>query len=313
VRVVQYHRRGCPLNQSFLRTVFLLLALLTSAALRADFRDFSHDETKAQGDAAGSGFQRINATNDMEKWTQEFRGKLKLIKGGLHSDLAYSECREVEEISEAFLCQWGGMPEMNRAMIRATMFVEGTAGHKAGTIPGQSDFLTARAARMIVGHDLRGQDLKKFYDMAVKACETDKDKCLNESEKQFFDKIMPQIKRTEGKIVVITYAADGPMHPREVVSHEIMHAQYFLQPRYQQVADKLWKEVVTETDKTLAKQYLADAYDVTDDFLVRNEFQAYMLMSGAEDNLLGALAGRYRDRLFDAMEEAKVKPIQVKW
>jgi hypothetical protein len=287
------------------RYLTLLVCGLTLFLLPARGEDQSKASPSSVVHAA---FEKINVTSGLSSWKQEYTNDLTK-----HSNAPF-ECRETEEIAEAFLCQFSSLPEMNRALIRATMFVEGTANHEVGAIPSWGESATAMASQMIAGHDLRGDALKRFYDKASAECLSQPDKCLSQEEKLFYAKMLPEIVRTRESLVVIAFAAQSPVAPEVVVSHEIMHAQYFLQPRYRQIADEFWQNEVSEEDKRLVKLLLADEYNTSDEILVKNEFQAYLLMRGADFEKLGTLARKYRATFMQQFKEAELKeiyPIQV--
>src|SRR5690606_35840263 len=107
-------------------------------------------------------------------------------------------------------------------------------------------------------------------------------------ERDLFENfILPTAKKYEN-FVLITYATVSSMLWNAVVTHEIMHAQYFLDQEFREIADQFWTEKVSDADKTQVRNTLSQHYDASNEFLMINEFQAYILMADAEFNLLGA-------------------------
>jgi hypothetical protein len=94
--------------------------------------------------------------------------------------------------------------------------------------------------------------------------------------------------------------------------HEILHAQYFNDVNFRNTVDKFWNELsVKERDEL--RSVIGTQYDASDDFLMRNEFQAYILQPGGDSPnvLLSKFVPHYRTKLIERLESAGVKPIQV--
>jgi hypothetical protein len=228
----------------------------------------------------------------------------------------YSECAQTRELPGAFLCQSSTQRVMNLAFARASIFAEGGFGYSHGTVLKQSDPALAKAYAMIAGNDLKSVDLLEFYAKAAGGCEADTELCLNSQEKEVFAELILPLADKGASFAVITYAAPKPADLitgnsyRDTVSHEILHAQYFLQPAYEEAATRFWTQALTEKDRAQVKKQLS-MYDVDNDYVMRNEFQAYILMAGANKSLLKALVPKFREPLMKAMNDAGTPPIQV--
>lgn len=247
---------------------------------------------------------RIKATTGIPAWNNLVSQRARATTDG------YTECAEVIEIKGAYLCASGSLKEMNEALARASIYTEGLFGVAPKTIVAlDSDAYTYSA--MINGHDLRSESLKEFWQDLQAACRIDQRKCPQSKEKELFEQfIVPKLK--EGRpFVIVTYALRGGIPWDEVVTHELMHAQYFLEPMFRSVADTFWAQRVSSSDKQAAKEILGVIYNVNDELLLKNEFQAYMLMSGAETSMLPTLVAKYRQPMLDAMKAKGVTPIQV--
>jgi hypothetical protein len=254
----------------------------------------------------GSSLPTIEVTNGMHPWLERFAAQIP-VRGRDAYD-----CRAVKEIQDTFLCQFSDIPHLSEALIRTTMFVEGTGGWTPRTIASQGSAAMQRAAGMLDGHDLKGADLRAFYNLATRECKTDSSKCLNPLERRFYAQILPELDRTQDRMVVIAIPNSSPGGPvTNVVSHEIMHAQYFLQPHYREVADRFWNERIAPADQQLAIQSLSQDYNTADLDLVRNEVQAYLLERGASGDTLGPLVDKYRGPFLQAMARDGIHPIQV--
>ncbi|MBY0370385.1 hypothetical protein K2X33_06845 [bacterium] len=254
----------------------------------------------------------IPVSTGVPAWNQKITQAAKDLEAqGTSTKDGYAQCAETQEIEGAYLCGYTDVKNMNLAFTRISLFTEGNFGHKKGTLPLQNSPLVAQGIQYIGGHDLRKKHLVEFFELAEKECPTNANACLNKQEKELYDDLIEPLEKGGKDFVVVTYAIRSFMSWRDVVTHEIMHAQYFLQSKFQQVADDFWLNDVREEDKKYAKQELSQYYDIQDDYLVRNEFQAYMLMAGASRSVLARLVPLYRDRLLDELHKVNVEPVQV--
>jgi len=244
-------------------------------------------------------------------WNGEFESRTTAMRSAGTSVTDYTECRETREIRGAYLCLSFNQVSMNLALGRASFFIEGLGDIARGTVVSQRDPQFRRYQRMIGGHDLKAADLKRFHEAVTEKCRTDADYCPNAQETALFDSFILPIAAQQPDMVVITYALESSMRYDEVVTHEILHAQYFLDAAFRQVVDTYWATSVPAAEKEAIKSALSEHYDRTDDLLMKNEFQAYMLMAGADMNLLSRYVGRHREPLMAALRAVSVTPIQV--
>jgi hypothetical protein len=247
-------------------------------------------------------------------WDLEYGQKVeKMTAAKSYPADGYTECRETEEIRSAYLCISNTQKGMNSSLGRASAFIEGVGGPR-GELVKQTDPTYVSYKTRIGGHDLRGADLLRFNDAVVEACAKSKDDpayCYNAYEKDIFENfILPRAKK-DPNFVVITFGHTSNMDWREVVTHEILHAQYFIDPKFRAIADQFWNDALEDEDRAEVRDALSAYYDPEDELLMRNEFQAYMLMAGAENNLLREFVSRYRKPLFVDLAKAGIKPVQV--
>lgn len=219
-----------------------------------------------------------------------------------------TECRWVHEVQGAVLCGSYRLETMNQMLARATMYIEGMVIGYRGDVVSTDDPINNEAAVSIAGHDLRSEDLLGFYDAVAQACEIDTRMCLTEHEQAMHDLLM-DVEQNFGAFVIVTFAIESPMSPHEVVGHEILHAQYFLNDTFRGAVDTYWAQLETLEQEPIV-EVLGRYYDPGDDLLMRNEFQAYILQPGAERSVLGRFVPTYREPLALALQQAGSPPVQ---
>jgi hypothetical protein len=275
--------------------VFVVVALSTYKA-RADVKIVS----------------TLDATNGIPAWNQSFKKRAQaLINQNQYPANGYTECAETRELKNVYLCLSDTQKNMNLMTARAALFTEGSFGVPNGSVVSQSDERFQKAIKYIGGNDLKSTDLIDFYRNAQMACKQSPDTCLNNQESEIFSNlILPQARKTSD-FVVITYALLSEMPYQDVVTHEIMHAQYFVQPKFRETVDNFWANSMSEDERSQVRQILGQYYDASNDYLMRNEFQAYMLQANAEEDFLKSLVPIFRERLMSAMKDADVDPVQI--
>ncbi len=257
----------------------------------------------------------IDVSREMAEWNRDFSTRSRARLQELNIDLTeegYTECAGVNEIVGAYICASYDQVNMNRALGRASFFVEGLDGTPAGTVLKAKDPSVERYNRLIGGHDLKSEDLLRFWAAVQSACEKDSSYCATNFEIDLFNTFIVPKSQEQERFVVITYASQSRMRYTDVVTHEIMHAQYFLDDAFRATADKFWNERVSETDRDAVRQILSSVYDASNELLMINEFQAYMLMADAEQHMLRQFVGKYRQDLMDAMTAQGIEPVQVR-
>jgi len=257
----------------------------------------------------------LRASNELDNWAAHIKQTAQdLKKQKKYPETGYAECAETLEIKDAFLCFYDDPWKMNLALARASFYSEGGGGVTAGTLIRFSSPTYQRSLEYIAGHDIPSPALLEFYAKANEACAqkpNDADICPSQSEKDVFENFILPVAKQEGHdFVVITTSLDPKMSYIEIASHEILHAQYFLEPVYRNTVDHYWHDVLTENQRQDVRTRLYD-YDTNNDFVMRNEFQAYLLMAGATQAQLGDLVPELRPPLEKLLTENGVPPVQV--
>ena len=256
----------------------------------------------------------IQVEKEITSWNEEFE---RLVQdknsNNIFFDDGITECREVKELRGVHLCLSLNQIDMNLALARASSFIEGVAGSKGEVIPHDKPKLLTYL-ELVGGHDLKGNDLMSFYEAALSACEkstNDNKICLNTQEKDLFENfLIPKIARNPN-FVVITYALNSRMDYLTVVTHEILHAQYFVDKIFRKITDDFWEREVTRADKEDFRYLLSHSYDSSDDYLMKNEFQAYILQFGSEQGRFKILVNKYQESLLQKLKIKGKKPISI--
>jgi hypothetical protein len=270
---------------------FISLFLLSSLAAQADIVALP---------------KAINVKDGIKNWNAELLNQVlsdaELRKRGL------IECAELSELEGAYFCAATKKTYVNKALVRASMFSEGSEGLEKGQVISTDSKTYLEMVPLVLGHDVPSEALLGFWTALNQACERG-GTCPTAEEKEFFEEIVVPISQKRSQFVVITYSLDSEWY--QTVTHELMHAQYFLDSKFRETADKFWNENVSEADKAKIKKVLGQGYNQNDEFVMKNEFQAYLLDSQAKYSWLKDFAPIYRDALIKKLTEAGVPPLEV--
>ncbi len=277
-------------------------------------QDLAHHHAQARSQAKLTLPRHVIATAELKL---DFRPEpLRITEPGELASLAQEAksggyrtiaCAEIAEISGTILCLFDDIATGNLAFYRAATWIEGTrsieARHFVPNYFAYADAVKAPGA-YVDGVDLQGRDLRAYRDAASAACLRDKAVCFNTAEQAVFDDFLAPLDRQRGDTVIL-----GTSYGRTaVIGHEILHAQYFLFPKFRAVVDCYFDTVLSDASRDEVRRDLADSYDVTNAFLIRNEFQAYLLQSG-ETSHLPHLRATDREALLRILREAGGFPV----
>ena len=248
--------------------------------------------------ASGSPIPDVRLASEAAKWLKSY-GK---------SKSEFTDCRSVFEISRTLVCLFKTQEEMNQVLGRVTAFSEGSLG--IGTkyaLPSKGDPYTDGILSGFRGHNVSRESAIRFLS-AAPTCMQETTKCIEIKEGKFLTEGFLANEQVDYLIAVGGDEADA----RDILAHEILHAQYFASKEYQAVVKEFWEREMREAEKSEIKSFLAQAYDSTDEALMQNEFQAYILMSGAEKDFLGPAVATYRSKLLRLLMKKGISPLQVK-
>lgn len=260
----------------------------------------------------------LKVESEISAWNESLLKRAWAMRDGFnytYPDEGYTECRRLIEVEDTFLCLSHQDVEMNSSFLRCSFFVEGLYNSASkDKVIRQDDPTYKISYTNVAGHNLQRRDLLEFNRKIQEDCvSSNKDKmvCYNRNEKEMFENFIVPYAIQIPKFVVISAAQISTMKWQYVVSHEIMHAQYFNHAKYKDTVDAVWEKQMTEEEKEEIRNALSGVYDKSNEFLMKNEFQAYILQTGAENARLSTYVAKYRPLFLKRFKEAGVIPIQM--
>jgi len=198
--------------------------------------------------------------------------------------------RDEGPVNDFSLYRWDMIPSVmaldfkdyatqDKYLKRLAFFVE-KAGYR-GVLAKDEDIAALHGYN---AHDYRAEDLAAFYQAA-----REKAFSLGAEEKELESLLIEAgtLKLSGGKIragtgALISVARESGEALRwTLLTHESMHAIFFTDPDYRSFVRSLWASVGSE-ERWFWKTYLGwAAYDVGSEYLMSNEFQAYLLQQPA--------------------------------
>ncbi len=131
------------------------------------------------------------------------------------------------------------------------------------------------------GHDYRASDLARFFATATRdgLVLHDAERALNmRLEAAGFFRLGPQ-----AALISLPPHGEGMLDPAAratILDHELAHGAYFTDPRYATYVVQFWNGL-TERERDAFRRYLGQqGYDTSNDDLMRNETQAYLMFTG---------------------------------
>jgi hypothetical protein len=189
---------------------------------------------------------------------------------------------------------------------RASVFAEGGDGASRGTLAAMDEMAVAEKLRFSDGYDLKSADLDEFFRRMQAACRAGRAAlCLTAPEQAFYEDVFLPARGALGpRFVVLGWSFLSRLdHPHSarftelLVGHEALHAQYFLQPAFRDAVDGYWRGL-PDGERAAVRKALGDAgYDSSNDAVMRNEFQAYVLEPGAGRDSLASFVPAHRAAL----------------
>jgi hypothetical protein len=130
------------------------------------------------------------------------------------------------------------------------------------------------------GHDYRAADMARFFALA------DRDGIVLHPEEEVLRRLLTQegmlVPGADGAVISIPpNSATPPIDEAAratILHHELSHGAYFTDPAYAAYARNFWETVLTEAQRANFRRFLgSEGYDATNEDLMLNEAQAYLI------------------------------------
>ena len=215
-------------------------------------------------------------------------------------------CSPIAELPRTSLCFFKTRRGMNAALGRIQQRVE----TKRGLLTDR-EHVTNPAHQILDGHDLQVADIAvvlQEHDLSRER--TAKDAApqnlawMIDFEREFRERyLIPLViyATSDVLLAVVADGDDGALH------HELLHAAFFTDSHYRAAVKGFWDGLAPKQRAGIKRRLESIDHDVTDEALVLNELQAYLLMSGAPEELLGKWA-HLADPLLRALTTKGVSP-----
>lgn len=198
-------------------------------------------------------------------------------------------CSPIVELPRTSLCFFKTRPGMNAALSRISQRVE-----TKRRLLTDREHVTNPANQILDGHDLEVAEIAvvlQEHDLSLER--TAKDAAprdlawMIDFEREFRERYLVPLVIYATSDVLLALVADGD---NAALHHELLHAAFFTDPHYRGAVKGFWDGLAREQRAAIKLLLESVEHDVTDETLVLNELQAYLLMSGAPQELLGEWA-----------------------
>ena len=190
------------------------------------------------------------------------------------------------EFPQVFVLEFADRKAQSRAMNRIAAFVE-----KKGT---RGRILDDRALSAFIqesgekpenfywAHDYRAADIGRFFATATRTTPRGPAPGLNQDERDLeamliHNGLLPVPSQGSQKVLLTIPRGIGPGTRRVLVEHELRHALYFIGQEYRNRCDSVWNALDRSDRDAITLTLSLQGYDPADSFLIRNEFQAFLL------------------------------------
>lgn len=226
----------------------------------------------------------------------------------------------LQEAPAVLVIAFGSQHEQAQALNRVAALVE-KAGFPHDRVLTEAEFaarLQAQATEpddFYDGHDYRAADLARFFALAARDQVS-----LTPQERWVRDIVLQEgwlAPDAVGALISLPPAIDriDAVDRATILRHELSHAAYFTDPAYRAYTIRLWTTALTEAERAAIRAWLAEqGYDPSDEDLMRNEAQAYLLHTVNPryfaPAMIGMASARYtalRADLIDGMQEGWLK------
>ncbi len=173
------------------------------------------------------------------------------------------------------------------------------------------DFPLVNYKKLVAGHNLPSPVIKDFFNDVVGS--EDPGLTPNEAEQAVFDNFVnsPRVTQLRNGFYLIGFSIQSMKDQKGVLTHEVFHAYTFLNPRYRAVVSDFWKQTVTAEDRASITKEIGLAYNVEDEELVMDEFQAYLIQSNADKDRMRTFVPKYREALIKRLADENIRTLTL--
>ena len=177
-------------------------------------------------------------------------------------------------------CLFSDQQSMNAALLRSGLYLYTQQG-----VVNDAAFLSSPYHKMVAGHDLMSNDLRRYLNARSKDKRgitlKQQSAPVLAMEQQFWHTfLLPKLKRKADFFLFAVFVRPAL---KENLSHELLHAQYYQLPTLRHLLRDIWQHQVSAVDRATIIQALAKGgYDTRDQELVLREFLSYCLQYRAK-------------------------------
>jgi hypothetical protein len=213
----------------------------------------------------------------------EFNRYLSLEKDRFERHEENYGCAWIKEIPKTLLCLFPDAITQNRALGRASSFVEGNFGNPTNKVIEADSSEYQMLIEDGAGIDLRVNSLKAFFDASQKSCILKSSLCPTADEKDFIGSYLLSNSKLPLSFTLITVPMPrrpGSADWRLLFTHELSHALFYESPRYREAITEFFNEELSPDARKKITQWLSASYDSSNTELIINEFQAFLFEDG---------------------------------
>ena len=228
--------------------------------------------------------------------------------------------RRLAENPRVFVLAFPDLALQGAALNRAAALIE-KAGLPRDRLlqPAELAAVIARSgdtpATWFLGHDYRGEDLARFFELA------ERDRvALGEAELWVRAQLaLAMAEAGPGPLALVSVAGPGPQMDAAmratVLRHEIGHGHYFTLPGFAARVQAVWQGGFTEAERGAFRAFLGrEGYDTANDDLMANETLAYLLFTPDARFFAPAMVGMTEpavERLRGLLRDSLPQPIRA--
>lgn len=228
------------------------------------------------------------------------------------------DCVKITEAKNVIFCLAYSQYIMNMTFWRPSLYSEGFAHFPQRTVADHNNPSAPYIKYAIGGFNIPSEMFIDFFNEAPKGTYSSQEKVLVE---KLYNPLLKEIGTDEPFYIVTSAVNGGTMSESffNTASHELLHAQLRMTPGYEEVVTKFWNTQVSKEHKTEFIESLRGVYNIDDERVMIDEFQAYILQKGAENSVYGSVKKYkdidfvmlYADKLRSELEMAGIKAIYV--